>query len=80
MSDDTTYPRELRDGSVQTSAGGHHWYRDKNYEEPKVDVWRLDVDRHNGPMCRMCNEVFCEHCEPGCYNEPCELDQDTLDV
>ena len=52
----------------------------------KIDDWALDVDEvdddgfslgygHNGPMCELCKETWCEHCELryGDEIEPCEV-------
>jgi hypothetical protein len=38
----------------------HDFYTDKRGE---IDVWRLDIDYHNGPACRRCGKCECEHCE-----------------
>jgi hypothetical protein len=38
-----------------------------------IDIWALDIDYHNGPYCTSCDEVFCEHCIPEIYREPCPV-------
>lgn len=38
----------------------HLWRRMRNGE---VDIFGLDVDYHNGPICVACGEAFCHHCE-----------------
>lgn len=56
----------------------HDWYID---QDGNVDVWRLEYEYHNGPKCRRCLEAFCEHCEPGIWDEECSSGQlDLLDV
>lgn len=36
------------------------------------DDSRIDGDRHNGPLCRVCGEFFCIHCEPERVDEECD--------
>jgi hypothetical protein len=38
----------------------HDFYLDRYGD---IDVWRLDVEYHNGPQCRRCEKIECEHCE-----------------
>lgn len=33
-------------------------------EDGEVDIFRLDVDHHNGPECELCGESWCHHCQP----------------
>ena len=38
----------------------------------QVDVWRMEVEYHNGPHCNSCDESFCQHCDRQIYTEVCE--------
>ena len=52
----------------------HDWELD---EEGKIDTFAMDVDFHNGPVCKRCHYSFCEHCEPDGYTKvPCVIDKD----
>lgn len=35
------------------------------------DAFRLDSGYHNGPQCKRCGRIACEHCEPGIWDEEC---------
>lgn len=50
----------------------HDFYTD---EDGDIDVFRLDVDYHNGPECRRCHEIWCHHCEPDREDEECPSPQ-----
>lgn len=50
----------------------HRWQLNADGE---IDIWALDVDYHNGPECTRCWRVFCEHCNPMCYQEECPGDR-----
>lgn len=36
----------------------HEWRKDGD----EIDMWALDNDYHNGPVCERCGETFCIHC------------------
>ncbi len=38
---------------------GHELIRDEN----GIDCWVLDEGYCNGPGCKLCGEVWCEHCQ-----------------
>lgn len=44
-------------------------------EAGHVDTFALDYEGetmgHNGPHCTVCDESFCEHCEPDIYDQLC---------
>lgn len=54
----------------------HDWYRD---EDGNIDIFRLDMDYHNGPQCVRCYFTFCHHCRPEAYDEPCHEQTPYLD-
>jgi hypothetical protein len=41
-----------------------------------IDIWALDIDYHNGPVCIVCEEYYCHHCRPDCFELDCAGDQD----
>jgi hypothetical protein len=41
-------------------AAGHALIR---HGDGSVDIWQLDVEYHNGPRCKKCDESWCHHCE-----------------
>jgi hypothetical protein len=47
---------------------GHVWQLD---EDGLVDIYALDFEFHNGPMCKVCWLSFCEHCQREGDLEPC---------
>lgn len=47
----------------------HDWARN---EDGSIDIFRLEVGYHNGPECIRCGHIFCEHCRPEDYDEPCD--------
>jgi hypothetical protein len=55
--------RELTDDKARQ----HDW---KRYEG-EVDIFAMEYEWHNGPMCKRCHESFCHHCEPDCYRYIC---------
>jgi hypothetical protein len=50
----------------------HDFYLDETGE---IDYWRMSSNYHNGPECKRCHEVWCEHCHPECYEEECPSGQ-----
>lgn len=50
----------------------HDWELD---EKGRVDEFVLDLDYHNGPMCKRCGWSFCEHCNPEGWKTPCVVDR-----
>jgi len=46
----------------------HDFFKDG---QGNIDIWILDYGYHNGPGCRRCEEMWCEHCDPQCYDEEC---------
>ena len=60
----------------------HDWYLNKNRahwsdtESPyanTADPFRLDEGFHNGPECRRCGRIACEHCTPALWHEECPV-------
>lgn len=48
-------------------AAGHKLRRN---EDGSVDHWGLDHGYHNGPICLICDDSWCEHCQDKI--QPCE--------
>ena len=46
----------------------HLWCKD---DDGSIDMFALDHEYHNGPMCQICREAFCEHCTPNWENDKC---------
>lgn len=44
-----------------TNTKGHEWKLDE--DDGEVDIFALDYDIHNGPMCINCGYSFCHHCD-----------------
>lgn len=44
---------------IQNSKG-HLW---KKNESGSVDIFGLEADPHNGPLCVQCGYAFCHHCD-----------------
>jgi len=49
---------------------GHEWRRDK---DGSIDIWGLEYEHHNGPVCVRCGYSFCHHCQTG-PTEDCKGD------
>lgn len=47
-------------------------------EYGKIDTWASESEMHNGPVCVVCNEGFCVHCEDGWKTELCPRHQEEL--
>jgi hypothetical protein len=45
---------------------GHIWRLD---EYGEIDLFGLDYDNHNGPICVVCEDSFCHHCQAGPDND-----------
>jgi len=43
----------------------HDWYLDY---DGKIDVWRMSEGYCNGPECRRCGWIGCEHCAESYYD------------
>lgn len=44
----------------------------KKDDDGEVDNFAYDYGFHNGPVCELCGEMWCEHChEEGSEIEPC---------
>lgn len=50
----------------------HDWYLD---EDGEIDVWRMEYGYHNGPGCRRCEKIWCQHCEPEIWDQECPSSQ-----
>lgn len=51
----------------------HDFYLD---EQGEVDTLRLKYDHHNGPQCKRCEQSWCMHCDPECFEEACDDEDD----
>ena len=49
---------------------GHEFYLDK---WGGVDIFFMESGYHNGPGCSLCDDLWCEHCEPEVYTETCPV-------
>ena len=49
-------------------AAGHQPRLD---DEGGVDLFAIDYGHHNGPMCDVCHEGRCQHCDDGSPFDPC---------
>lgn len=43
----------------------HVWQKDDN---GNIDEFAMDDGIHNGPVCIICHDEFCTHCEPSWEN------------
>jgi hypothetical protein len=50
-------------------AAGHKLKLD---DDGTVDSFALDYEHHNGPMCVLCDEMWCEHCRDEIKPCPCK--------
>lgn len=48
---------------------GHTWKLD---EYGEVNVFALEEGFHNGPVCTVCGDGFCHHCNPDGWSAECE--------
>jgi hypothetical protein len=44
----------------------------------KIDMWAWDGEYHNGPICVICNDAFCHHCDTNWRSELCPRYQEEL--
>ena len=63
-------------GAIRLVSGGHAFRTD---EDGKPDVWASDYGIHNGPVCVVCDENFCVHCEPDWKTEKCKEYHEAID-
>lgn len=48
----------------------HVWQLD---DDGEIDTFAYDGDNHNGPVCTLCDYLYCHHCGPPterCYKPP----------
>lgn len=45
----------------------HTWRKDGE----DIDIFAVDQEYHNGPICERCYEGYCLHCDPDCYRYVC---------
>lgn len=46
----------------------HLWYKDENGE---IDEFRYESGFCNGPVCKICGEAICMHCNPNWKESEC---------
>ena len=63
-------------GAIRLVAGGHAF---RTNENGRVDIWASDYDIHNGPVCVVCDDGFCVHCDSNWKTEKCKEYHETLD-
>jgi len=49
----------------------HDWEIDSSKQPPQIDIWVVDFDVHNGPGCKRCGEIYCQHCTPDWMHKEC---------
>lgn len=58
---------------IKKTYENHLWKKDGDFED-SIDHWAVSWGYCNGPVCERCGDSFCEHCNPECWDSPCEVE------
>ena len=59
-----TWLNKSRDEFIsELEEAGHVLYKNEPEDGDGIDMFRLDVEFHNGPECMKCGRSWCEHCD-----------------